>query len=493
MACSKNYLALDLGAESGRSVIGSFDGGKLALAEAHRFPNNPVLLPDGLHWDALRQFSEIKTGIAKGLQQCGGNVASLGIDTWGVDYGLLDKKGALLGNPYHYRDGRTDGMVEKAFRKATREEIFRITGIQFMQLNTVFQLFAMAATKSPQLEIAQRLLFMPDLFHFWFSGTRCNEYTDASTSQMLDPVARTWALPLLEAFQLPKNILGTLVQPGARLGTLFAPIAQETGLPESLPIIAPATHDTAAAVAAVPAGSGTWCYLSSGTWSLIGVELDRPIIDERSLNYNFTNEAGVGGTTRFLKNVMGLWLVQECRRAWEREGKTYGYDELVRLAEQAAPCAAVVDPDDAGFMLPEHMPRALQEFCRRTGQNVPGDPGAVVRCALDSLALTYRRALGVLEEVSGGRIDVIHIVGGGTQNRLLCQLAADACNRSVIAGPVEATAIGNALMQAVALGDLASTADLREVVRNSFSPQRYEPKDSTMWDDAFARFQKICT
>jgi len=486
----RHILAFDLGAESGRAIVGSFDGRRLVLDVVHRFRNGPVRLLNHWNWDVLRLFEEMKEGCRLAAAKCG-KIESLGVDTWGVDFALLGRGDVLLGNPRHYRDPHTEGMMEAAFRRVPRETVFHQTGIQFMRFNSLFQLLALQRDRSPLLDAAEHMLFMPDLFHFWFSGTRCNEYTDASTSQMLDPVARTWALPLLEAFQLPRKILGTLVQPGARLGTLFAPIAQETGLPESLPIIAPATHDTAAAVAAVPAGSGTWCYLSSGTWSLIGVELDRPIIDERSLNYNFTNEAGVGGTTRFLKNVMGLWLVQECRRTWEREGKTYGYDELARLAEQAAPCSALVDPDDASFMLPEHMPRALQEFCHRSGQSLPNEPGAVVRCALDSLALKYRWVLDRLEELTGKRIEVIHIVGGGSQNRLLNQLTADACGRPVLAGPVEATALGNTLTQMLGLGLIHSLAEGREIVRQSCQVEAYQPRQSDIWQPAYERFLRL--
>jgi rhamnulokinase len=478
-------LAFDLGAESGRGVLGRFDGGKLSLEIVHRFPNGGVRLPDGLYWDVLRLFEEMKHT----LRLCAGRdtpLDSLGVDTWGVDFALLGRADALLGNPRHYRDPHTEHIMDDV----PRGEIFQRTGIQFMRFNSLFQLLALKRDRSPLLDAAETLLFIPDLFHFWFTGQKSNEFTIASTSQFYDPVARGWAYSLFERFGLPRQILGEITPPGARLGRLSAAVMSETGQP-AVPVIAPATHDTASAVAAVPALGDSWCYISSGTWSLMGAEIPQPIIDERSLRYNFTNEGGVGGSIRFLKNVMGLWLVQECRRAWQHRGQSYGYDELTALAEAATPLRTVIDPDDPSYVLPPSMPDAITDFCRRTGQPIPAGPGALVRCCLESLALRYRWVLEKLQEMLGRRLEVIHIVGGGSQNRLLNQFTADACNRPVLAGPVEATAIGNVLVQAMGLGLVGSLAEAREVVRRSFSVERFEPRGPLRWDEAYARFRQL--
>jgi rhamnulokinase len=489
MASTKNLLAFDLGAESGRAILGRFDGDRLALDVLHRFPNGPVRVLDALHWDALRLFEEQKNGLRAAAKA--GPLAGVGLDTWGVDFALLGRGDVLLGNPRHYRDPHTETILDWAFARVPKEEIFHQTGIQFMRFNSLFQLLALRRDGSPLLDHAKQLLFMPDLFHFWLTGVKGNEVTDASTSQFYDPVARSWAAPLLDRFGLPRHVLGPLVQPGTQLGPLRPSVAAEVGL-GPVPVIAPATHDTAAAVAAVPAeGGADWCYLSSGTWSLMGVETPLPIIDERTLAFNFTNEAGVGGTTRLLKNIMGLWLVQECRRTWERAGQTYTYDELARLAGQAPPLASLVDPDHGSFILPPSMPEALAAYCTRTGQPAPQEPGAVIRCALESLALKYRWVLERLEELLGHRIATIHIVGGGSQNALLNQLTADACNRAVVAGPVEATALGNLLVQALGLGLVGSLAEARAVVRKSFPVQRHEPKEPGRWAEAYGRFLKL--
>jgi rhamnulokinase len=487
---SKKFLAFDLGAESGRGILGLLDGRQLRLEVVHRFPNGPVHTLDSLHWDVLRLWSEMLNTLRLCAAQHG-SVDGVGVDTWGVDFALLGRGNTLLGNPRHYRDPHTEGVMEQAFARVSRADIYRQTGLQFMRFNTLFQLLAFQRDRSPLLDVAESLLFIPDLFHFFLTGMRVNEYTDASTSQMLDPATRSWAWELVQSFSLPRHLLGTLVQPGTVLGPLRPAVATETGI-NPAQVIAPATHDTGSAVAAVPAASGAgWAYISSGTWSLMGVELPAPLVTDAARNFNFTNEGGVAGTTRLLKNVMGLWLVQECRRAWERQGQTYGYDELTRLAQAAPPFVSVVDPDDASFILPQNMPAALAEFCRRSGQPAPQEPGAVVLCALESLALRYRWVLERLEELTGTRLDTIHIVGGGCQNELLCQLTADACNRAVLAGPVEATAIGNVLVQAVGVGVLGSLADAREVVRSSFPVQSYAPRDPERWQEPYQRFLRL--
>jgi len=485
MTTKKKILAFDLGAESGRGLLGLFDGRRLDLEVVHRFPNGPVQTLDTLHWDVLRLYGEMLQGMRKAAEQ--GPIASVGVDTWGVDFGLLGRDGTLLGNPRHYRDPHTETIMEEAFRRVPRADIFRQTGIQFMRFNTLFQLLALQRDRSPLLDAAQYMLLIPDLFHYWFTGNKGNEYTDASTSQMIDPVSRGWAKGLVNAFGLPERILGPLVTPGTQLGPLRSTVANQTGL-GPIPVIVPASHDTASAVAAVPAKGTSWAYISSGTWSLMGAEIPGPLVSPAAQACNFTNEGGVGGSVRFLKNIMGLWLVQECRRAWERAGKEYTYEDLMRLAGSAPPFVSLVDPDDASLILPASMPAALADFCRRTGQPEPKEPGPVVRCAVDSLALRYRWVMEKLEELLGRRLDVIHILGGGCQNTLLCQLTADACNRPVLAGPVEATAIGNVLLQAIGLGLLGSLDDGREVVRQSFEVHNYTPHNPERWHAPYQRF-----
>jgi rhamnulokinase len=486
MAATRKMLAFDLGAESGRGIVGTFDGKSLKLEEIERFANGGVRTLNTLHWDVLA----LHQNLLRTMRTCAvahGSVDSVGVDTWGVDFALLGRSGTLLGNPRHYRDPHTENIMEEAFVRVPRKEIFRQTGIQFMRFNSLFQLLAMQHDRSPLLDVAETLLFMPDLFHYFLTGIKVNEFTDASTGQIIDPFTRGWATGLLKSFDLPTKMFGSIVQPGTVLGPLRSQIAVETGM-NPLPVIAPASHDTASAVAAVPAQDSSWAYISSGTWSLMGVEIPEPIVNEKALEFNFTNEGGFGGTVRLLKNIAGLWLVQECRRVWAREGHTYDYDELARLAEAAPPFVSLVNPDDASFMLPASMPAALADYCRKTGQPAPVQPGAVIRCALESLAFRYRWVLEKLEELLGRRLDVIHVVGGGSQNQLLCQLTADACNRPVLAGPVEATAIGNLLVQAIGLRELGSLADAREVIRRSFDVITYAPKEPDRWQGPYERF-----
>ncbi len=478
------FLALDLGAASVRGVVGRFDGDRLELAEVHRFPNGPVRILDSLHWDVLRLFDEIKRGLARCVQEHGAELAGIGLDTWGVDFALLDRDGALLGNPYHYRDRRTDGMMEEVFRRVPREEVFELTGIQFLQLNTLYQIFSMALQESPVLAAADTLLMTPDLFNFWLTGRQVSEFTIATTSQLYDPRQGTWSKALFEKLGLPFHILPEIVPPGTVLGPLLPSVAKEVGLGE-VPVIAPACHDTGSAVAAVPARGRDYAYISSGTWSVMGVEVTEPIITAQSLANNFSNEGGVEGTFRFLKNIMGLWLVQECRRMWAKAGEDLSYAALTEIAAQAPPFGPIVDPDDHVFLHPGDMPAAIQAFCQRTGQPVLEDKGAIIRCALESLALKYRFTLGELESVLGRELGTIHIVGGGSQNQLLCQLTADATGRLVVAGPVEATAVGNIVMQALARGYVASLDEARQVVRRSFDVVTYEPGDVSGWDEAY--------
>lgn len=490
MAKPAHFAAIDLGAESGRVVLGAISERKIELTECHRFANGPVRTGDELHWDVLRLWSEMKIGVGKAAAATG-EIRAIGIDTWGVDFALLDKNDSLLGNPFHYRDGRTNGILDRAFQIVPREEIFNRTGIQFMQFNTLFQLLAMREQGSHLLDAASTLLMLPDLFNFWFTGHKSCEFTIATTTQAYDPRQGRWSTELLTALNLPSKLFSHIISPGTVLGAVRDHVAGELGL-NNVSVIAPATHDTGSAVAAVPAtGRERWAFISSGTWSLMGMEVRAPIITERSLRYNFTNEGGVGGTFRFLKNIMGLWLIQECRRTWERAGRRYEYAELSRLAGDAKPFAALIDPDDASFLPLGDMPSRIKGYCQRTGQSAPDDPGQVVRVCLESLALTYRQTLTRIEECTGTPVDVIHAVGGGIQNQLLCQWTADATGRPVIAGPVEATATGNLIVQAVAAGVLPDVQTARALIRSSCNIVEYRPKDTSRWDEPYARFVKL--
>ncbi len=481
-----HFLAFDLGAESGRAMLGSLAEGRLTLSEVHRFPNVPVLLPDGLHWDALRLWSEVKAALMQTVRKHGVELTGVGLDTWGVDYALLDRAGGLVSNPYHYRDPRTDGMIEKACRRMPRARIFELTGIQFLPLNTLTQLLSMVVNRSPALDIAEHLVMMPDLFTYWLTGRIVSEFSIATTSQCYDPRAHDWSTPLLDAMGIPRGIFPPVVPPGTVLGPLCEPVADEVGA-RGVQVIAPACHDTGSAVAAVPAEQPGFAWISSGTWSIMGAELDRPVIDAASLANNFTNEGGVGGTIRFSKNISGLWPVQECRRTWALEGEELSYGELTELAEKARPLQSIVDPDAVDFLRPGDMPARLREYCRRSGQPIPESKGEFIRCALESLACKYRLVLDKMEEMLGRPLEPIHIVGGGTRNRLLSQLTADATGRRVVAGPVEATAVGNLLVQALAVGDIGSLADARAIVRQSFPVEAFEPASRDGWGEAYDR------
>lgn len=486
MTTTKKILAFDLGAESGRGLVGKFDGQRLTLDVVHRFPNGGVPTLDSLHWDILRLYQEILIGLRKAAAEHG-ELACVGIDTWGVDFGLLGRGGVLLGNPRHYRDPHTEGVLDVAWATVPKEEIYKKTGIQFMRFNSLYQLLAMKRAKSPLLDVAETFLMIPDLLNYWLTGIKVVEYSNASTTQMVDPVTRSWASDLVGALGLPNKILGTIIQPGTMLGPLRNQIVSQTGL-SAIPVIAPATHDTGSAVAAAPAKGDSWAYISSGTWSLMGAEVRQPVTHAKALEYNFTNEGGVDGTIRLLKNIMGLWLVQECRRTWENEGTSYTYEALMKMAEEAPAFTAIINPDDDSFILPAHMPRAIVDYCRKTGQAAPSSTGEIVRCALESLALRYRWVLEKLEELIGKRLDVIHVVGGGSQNSLLCQLTADACSRRVVAGPVEATAIGNVLVQAIGLRLIGNVAQARDIVRESFEVREYTPREPGRWAESYQRF-----
>ena len=485
-----NYLAFDLGAESGRAILGRFDGDRLSLNEVHRFPNNPVRLPDGLHWDILRLWGEIVTAIGKAVKEADGALAGIGLDTWGVDFGLLDRHGKLIENPYHYRDDRTDGMVDAAFRRVPQKDIFDQTGIQFMQLNSLYQLLAMVEQRSPSLELAATFLTIPDLLNYWLTGRAVSEFTIATTTQCYDPRRGAWATPMLAALGIPTAIFAEVIKPGTIVGPLLPSLATATAAPDT-PVIAPACHDTGSAVVAVPAESGRFAWISSGTWSVLGAEVGEPAITPDSLAYNFTNEGGVEGTFRLCKNIMGLWLVQECRRTWAAQGDVFSYDQLTEMAAAARPFVCIVNPDHHDFLKPGDMPARIRAYAIRTGQVVPDSKGEVVRSVLEGLALQYRLVLERTEALVGHRLEPVYIVGGGTKNHLLSQFAADATGRAVFTGPVEATALGNILMQAVATGTLGSLAEARTVVRNSSVILTYTPGDRAGWDEGYARLQRL--
>ncbi len=484
----KVYLAIDLGASSGRVLAGLFDGHDLDLEEVHRFSNGPVSVNGRLYWRTFELWANILAGLREAGRRYGSAVSSVGVDTWGVDFGLLDRNGELLGAPVAYRDARTHGAFDRAFAVVPREDIFAETGLQFMELNSLYQLLAAKQLGSPPLDRAGRLLFMPDLFHWMLTGEQANELTIASTSQLYNPRTGSWSEKLIERFGLPREIFGRIVPPGTTLGPLLTQVAEETGL-KNVKVVLPGSHDTASAVLAVPApASASWCYISSGTWSLMGLETPAPVINDDCSRWNFTNEGGVAGTTRLLKNISGLWLVQECQRIWKSQGQDYNWEGLTRLAGEATPLRSVFNPDDSRLGAPTDMPAQIAALCRESSQPVPSDHGEVIRAALESLALKYRQVLGYLEQLGGRAIEQINIVGGGTQNRLLCQMAADACGRPVLAGPIEATAIGNCMMQAIAAGDVGGVAEAREVVRKSFDMVEYQPQPDARWAEAAERF-----
>jgi rhamnulokinase len=487
------YLGIDLGAESGRVMAGIWNGKTLKLEELHRFPNGPVHVGNTIRWDTLRLWAEIQTGLAIAAKKFGKQIVSVGADTWGVDYVLLTKNDEIVSQPYHYRDARTNGMMEKAFKRVPRSEIFANTGLQFMQLNTLFQLLAMNERNPKLLAQADCLLLTPDFIHWLLCGSRVVEFTNGTTTQCLHPLKRKWSAAMLKKLGLPTKMFPQVVQPGTKLGMLRPALAERLGLGR-IQVVAPPTHDTASAVVGVPtanSGKANWAYISSGTWSLMGVEVQNAVLTKRALELNMTNEGGFGGTYRLLKNIMGLWLVQGCKCAFDAKGEKHDYAELAKLAAEAKPLRSLLNLDDPRFLNPPDMPRAIQEFCRETGQPVPKTRGELVRCCLESLALKYREVLANLEELTGERIEVIHIVGGGSQNKLLSQFAADACQRPVITGPVEATVMGNLLVQVWAAGELKSLSEIRDVVRRSSAALRYEPGDAKAWEAAAERVGRL--
>lgn len=478
--------SVDIGAESGRVLVGTFDGSSLSLTDIHRFANAPVTLGDTLHWDFLRLFGEVSAGIRRAGMD--GPITSVGIDTWGVDFGLLDSRGRLLANPVHYRDLRTQGMVSAACAVVPREEIYASTGIQLIAINTLYQLLSMVRTNDPVLRLAGRLLLMPDLFGYFLSGLPVAEHTNASTTQCLDPGTRDWARPLLDRLGIPTAMLPEIVESGTLLGPLRGDLAGSTGLGGTR-VVLPGTHDTASAVVGAPIASSSMAFLSSGTWSLIGLELPAPVITDASLAANLTNESGVAGTTLLIRNVVGLWLIQESRRALWPAGDGPSYEKIAAMAESAPPFTAFIDPDDERFLRPGDIPARVRDFCAETGQMVPDDVPTVIRVVLESLALRYASAIDQLSAAAARPITSVQVVGGGSNHQLLCQLTACATGLPVRAGPVEATALGNLAVQAIAVGELASIAEARELISRSYSIATYDPSGD--WVEARSRFADI--
>jgi len=483
---AKPYLAFDFGAESGRAVLGRLQSGILTTEDVHRFPNEPVEYGGSLHWDVARLWFEVRKALARVETPLSG----VGIDAWGVDYALLGERGELLQNPYHYRDHRTLGVMEEVFQRVPKEEIYRATGIQFMPINTLYQLFAAERDTPGIVKAAKRMVTIPDLFHFWMTGNAVCEFTNATTTQLVDPIRRDWATDLMSRLGLRSDLAAPIVEPGTVLGHLLPAITPNTAL-SGTPVIAPACHDTGSAVAAITARDGT-AFLSSGTWSLIGTELDAPVITPEALKLNFTNEGGVNGTTRLLKNVMGLWMLQGCRNCWSAGGQSSDYQELIELASHATAFAHLVDPDDESFLRSADVPASIDHFCKRTHQTVPATPGAYVRCVLESLALKYRLVLRTLEQLCRRPIEQIRVIGGGSKNRLLNQFTADATGKRVLAGPAEATALGNLAIQILATGEASSLQEVRAIIDRSFPTETFEPRESDRWERHAERFKQYC-
>jgi rhamnulokinase len=483
----KPYLAFDLGAESGRAMLAHLHSGILTTQEIHRFKNEPVEYGGSLHWDAPRLWWEIRKALSD-LEFV--ELAGIGVDAWGVDYALLGERGELLQNPYHYRDSRTNGVMEKVFCKVPKEEIYRATGIQFMPINTLYQLYAAKQQTPAIFQSAQKLLTIPDLFHYWLTGNAVCEFTNATTTQLVSPITRNWVDELFERLELPRHLPAEIVEPGTMIGVLRPEIAKNSLL-AGVPVIAPAAHDTGSATAAVSAREGT-AFLSSGTWSLVGTEVDSAVLTSHALQFNLTNEGGVNGTTRLLKNVMGLWMLQQCRQAWTAQGHCYEHMELIEMAAHEPRFVSLVDPDHESFLRPANMLEAIDCFCTRTEQPSPQRPAAYVRAILESLALKYRVVVRNLEQVIGRRIEQIRVIGGGSKNRLLSQLTADATGKRVLAGPAEATALGNVGVQILATGEASSLREVREIIDRSFPAEVFEPVDTPRWDECADRFEHYC-
>jgi len=487
---SKNhYLAFDLGASSGRAILGILEDKKLKLVEVHRFKNQMTRIHGSYYWNIYSLFDELKTGLKKCISEFGIQPDSIGVDTWGVDYSLVSASGQLIGLPFAYRDHRTDGIMDKFFKILPKNNTYLLSGIQFMQFNTLFQLFASKQENHSRLKIAESLLYTPDTLNYLFTGIKKNEYTISSTSQLLKPGKSEYESELLKAAGISESLVEEIIQPGTEVGRILPEIQEDTGSKE-IPCIAVASHDTASAIVSVPADSENWAYLSSGTWSLLGIESSVPLVSEKTLEMNFTNEGGVEGTTRFLKNIMGMWLIQECKRIWDEE-KEMHWQEIVDLSNETEPFKYLINPDDSRFLNPGNMPEAIQEYCRLTGQPIPETKGEIARCIYDSLVLKYKYTIKQIEAVTGKSIEKLHIIGGGANNIAMNQLTADATGITVWAGPTEATATGNLMLQAKAMGIVNSLAEIRETIRNSFEINEYKPSPKLDWESAYQNFVKL--
>lgn len=485
---SRKVLAIDFGASGGRAMIGTLQEGKISIEEIHRFSNDPVILRGTMYWDVLRLFHEIKQSLIKAKQH--GKIDSIAVDTWGVDFGLLDKDGVLLENPVHYRDDRTYGMLEKSFTKIDKSEFYEITGNQFMEINTAFQLLSMTENRKEVLARAKDLLLMPDLFHYFLSGIKKAEISIASTTQLFDAKKHIWSEKVIEKLGLQKEMFPEIVPTGTVIGELSKELCEELSM-EPVKVVAVAGHDTQDALAATPAKEQDFIFLSCGTWSLLGTELDEPIINDISRELNITNECGYGGKTSFLKNIIGLWLIQESRRQWAREGKEYSFSQLEEMAEKAEPFRCFIDPDDPIFVPAGDVPSRIREYCKRTGQTVPCSEAEIVRCIDESLALKYRLSLEEIKKCTGKEYETIYMIGGGTQSRLLCSMTASACGCTVSAGPVEATVLGNVAIQFIASGAIRDLAEARQIIRDSQEISYFKPQDESAWQEALERFRKI--
>ena len=484
------FLGFDLGASSGRAMLGTLSGGKLELTEIHRFTNQMQLVNGHYFWNIFSLFNELKTGLKKCVKEYGIQPESIGVDTWGVDFVHLTKEGLILSLPFAYRDSRTNTSMDDLFQVVPQEEVYAQTGIQFMQFNSLFQLFSMVKDQSSLLEITDSILFMPDALNYLFSGVKKSEFSIASTSQMIVPGTCDWNLELIEKAGIPTKILQEIILPGTILGPILPEVSGETGS-KPVPVIAVAGHDTGSAIVSVPSLQDNFAYISSGTWSLMGIESPTPIVSEQTRQLNFTNEGGVEGTTRFLKNIMGMWLIQEVQRIWENEGTKYSWPEMVELARKSEPFKFLINPDDPMFLNPRDMVQAVRDFCYQTAQGTPQNHGETIRCIYDSLALKYRFTMEQIQDITGKPIEVLHIIGGGANNHFLNQLTADATGLEVIAGPTEATAIGNILIQAKALGYVASLNEIRELVANSFELVHFIPSSELDWEEAYNRFLRV--
>jgi len=480
-------IAIDIGASGGRVILGQFDGSQIKIKELYRFPNSPIRVGESVYWDVLYLLKEVKKGLRLTAKEYCPEPVSIGLDTWGTDFSLLSENGSLVDNPHSYRDPRTDGIMEATFQKVPRSEIYSQTGVQFMQFNPLYQLYSLVLSESPDLQIADTFLMVPDLFNYWLSGEKVCEFTNATTTQFYNPVKGDWAYELLDSLNIPTRIFPAIQKPATILGHLSPWMQNDTGL-KNVPIVAVASHDTASAASAVPASHDKYAFLSSGTWSLLGAEVNQAVINEAGLRHNLSCYGGVCDTFLVWKNIQALWLLQECQRFWAESGSNYSHQDLVALARIAQPFSAIIDSDDRIFLESGDMPAKIRLFCERTHQQPPETPGAVTRCIFESLALKYRWVLENLQKVIGVELDTIHLVGGGSKNKYLAQFTADATARCVLAGPSEATAIGNLVAQLIALGHLDSLKDAREMIRNSFKTDRYEPQDPENWNEPYQIF-----